>query len=462
MSQNTVGAFTSMVNFSDHKKQSASSQLERVVLSASNGSTFSAGQSSDIVIPGNMNAFWDSHQSYLRFSINYTRTSVADGHNLVLGTNGVFNCIKKIEILASGVTVSSCDEYAKLMNLVLDSDQSSDHQNGSSSVQYGGGNTNDQVTNHGARLDGGNAGASSIAIHTTKFTMPLLMSAFGSSTKLIPLMGDELRIRITWNSFADAFVSGIRDGTTDVAFSGLESNVTFSPVEYIMYKVQFDSLPLSLIRSNAGDKYTLILDSITNAKGNVTANQTSSVFQTGYNYTSASRVFLAFFPEYAGGQGLGRALADSERHKISRSVSDYCFNVSGKNIPSQKLKGDASSVLTENKNCLRILGDFQHSSSINATNFTIPKMAAHGTFPGRAPNTIGTRHYEIDLESLKNYSDVNGVYSGISTIGQTSSVHVDYDADTDNACSAMMWCEHQIGLTLDMSPEGTGTWKVIV
>ena len=460
MSQNTVGAFTSMVNFTDHKKQSASSQLERVVLSASNGSVFSAGQSTDIVIPGNTQAFWDSHQSYLRFSINYSRTSAQTGHDLALPTNGVFNCVKKIEILASGVTVASVDEYAKLINCVLDSDQSSDHQTGSSSVQYGGGNTDSQVTNQGASLGGGTGGG--IAIYTTKFTMPLLMSAFGSSTKLIPLMGDELRIRITWNSFADSFISGLRHATTDVAFSGLESSVTFSPVEYIMYKVQFDSLPLSLIRSNAGDKYTLILDSITNAKGNVTAGQTSSVFQTGYNYTSASRVLLAFYPEYDGGQGLGRALADSERHKISRSVSDYCFNVSGKNIPSQKLKGDASSVLTENKNCLRILGDFQHSSSINATNFTIPKMAAHGTFPGRAPNTIGTRHYEIDLESLKNYSDVNGVYSGISTIGQTSSVHVDYDADTDNACSAMMWCEHQIGLTLDMSPEGTGTWKVIV
>lgn len=460
MSQNTVGAFTSMVDFTNHKKQSASSQLERVVLSASNGSSFSAGQSTDIVIPGNTSAFFDAHSSYLRFSINYNRTSAQTGHDLALGTNGVFNCVKKIEILASGVTVASCDEWGKLMNCVLDSDQSSDHQNGSSSVQYGGGNTDDQLTNQGASLDGGSAAA--IGIYTTKFTMPLLLTPLGSSTKYIPLMGDELRIRITWNSFADSFIAGHRDATTDVAFSGLESNVTFSPVEYIMYKVQFDSLPLSLIRSNAGDKYTLILDSYTNAKGNVTANQTSSVFQTGFNYTSASRIILAFFPEYAGGNRLARGLADSERHKISRSVSDYCFNVSGKNIPSQKLKGDASSVLTENKNCLRILGDFQHSSAINKTNFTIPKMAGAATFPGRAPNTIGTRHYEIDLESFKNYSDVNGVYSGISTIGQTASVHVDYDADTDNACSALMWCEHQIGLTLDMSPEGTGTWKVIV
>lgn len=458
MSQNNVGAFTSMVDYNNHKKQSASSQLERVILSASNGSSFSNGQSTDIVLPGNTQAFFDAHSSYLRFSINYNRTSANGGHDLCLAPNGVFNCVKKIEILASGVTIASVDEYAKLINTVLDSDQSSTHQKGASSVQYGGGSGVTGPQNQGARLDGGTLGA--IGIHTAKFTMPLLMTPLGSSTKYIPLMAsDELRIRITWNDFASSFISGLR-ADTEVPWAGLESNVTFSPVEYVMYKVKFDSLPQSLIRSNAGDKYTLILDSFTNSKGNVSAGQTSSVFQTGFNYTSASRVILAFFPEYADTTGLYKGLADSERHKISRSVSDYCFNVSGKNIPSQKLKGDPSSVLTENKNCLRILGDFQHDSAITSTNFTIPKMA--GANSGQTPANTGTRHYEIDLESFKNYSDVNGVYSGISTIGQTSSVHVDYNADTNNACSAMMWCEHQIGLTLDLSPEGSGTWKVIV
>ena len=455
-----AGAFTSMVNFTDHKKQAASSTLERVILSSSNGSSFQSGQSCDIVIPGNTNAFFDAHSSYLRFSIVYNRSADTNTHGIALPTNGIFNCIKKVELLASGVTISSIDEYAKLVNLVLDADQSSDHQAGAASIQYGSGNNSTDHLNEGARLDGGATGDA--AIYTTKFSMPLLLSCLASSTKYIPLMGDELRIRITFNDFDDAFISGVRAGT-DIDFAGAKSSLTYSPVEMVMYKVQFSDLPMSLIRSNAQDKYTLILNNWTNSKGNVAVNQTSSVFQTGFNFTSASRVIFAFYPEYAGTSGLKKALADSERHKITRKVSDYCFNVSGKNIPSQKLKSNqqGSEVLTENKNSLRILGDFQHSSALTATNFSIEGMAAANTFPGRNKTTIGTRHYEIDLESFKNYADSDGVYSGISTIGQTSSVHVDYEASGE-ACGAQLWCEHQIGLSLDMSPEGSGTWKVIV
>jgi len=132
--------------------------------------------------------------------------------------------------------------------------------------------------------------------------------------------------------------------------------------------------------------------------------------------------------------------------------------VSGKNIPSQKLQGDAATVLTENKCSLRLLGDFQHDTAIDATNFNIATYT--DDVGGRAADKTGTRSYDIDLESLKNYSDENGLYSGISTIGKTTSVQVNYSGG--GACECNMWAEHQIGLSLDMSPTGSRTWKVIV
>ena len=451
----TAGAFSSMVNFPDHKKRSASGQIDRVILPAVNGNSFFCGQSVDLVIPGNsQSGFMDAHNSYLRFKINYNRTANSAGHRLRLPPLGVYNCIKKIELLCGGVSISSIDEYAKLACLVLDADQSISHRNGSSSVQYGMGSSDDADKNVGAELDGGATGT---GLQETQLCLSLLMTPLFGSSKYIPLFGDELRLRITLNDFSSSFISGTR-GTTqanDTTFAGLTSSVTFSPFEMVMYKVTMDDVPLAMIKANAGDQYTLILNDYTNSKGQLAAGDTSSVFNTGFSYTSLSRVFFAFYPALTDAR---RRIADSERHKITRNVTDYCFNVSGKNIPSQKLQGDAATVLTENKCSLRLLGDFQHDTAIDATNFNIATYT--DDVGGRAADKTGTRSYDIDLESLKNYSDENGLYSGISTIGKTTSVQVNYSGG--GACECNMWAEHQIGLSLDMSPTGSRTWKVIV
>ena len=454
-----VGAFSSMLAFKDHKKRSAGGSIERVILPAVNGNSFRCSQSIDIVVPGSTEGYMDTHNSYLRFKINYNRTAATAGHRLRLPTNGVYCLFKRVELIASGVTISSIDEYSKLCNLVLDMDMADDHRVLSGAVQYGmGANASDDYENAGQDLSGGSTGAATL--YSAEFCFTPIMTALFSATKYLPLMGDQLRLRFTLNDFDNAFISGER-AATDVPWAGDSNDVTISPVELIMYKIHLDDLPQALVQQNTGNVFSLVLNDFTNSKGTVATGDTSSVFNTGYSYTSLSRILFAFYPSIT---NVGdRGLVDLERHKVTRSVSQYCFNVSGKNIPSQKLKGKAggAEVLQENKASLHLLGDFQHTSSIDAKNFNIANHDSSDTdADGETYGAIGSRHYEIDLETLKQYSDENGYYSGISTISKNTSVQVEYSAGGSQQCEVNMWAEHQIGLTLDMN--GSRTWSVIV
>ena len=318
-----------------------------------------------------------------------------------------------------------------------------------------GASTSDYI-NLGSDLSGGTTGA--VSVYTSEFTMVQIMTPLFGASKYIPLMGDELRLRFTLNDFDSAFIAGER-AATDIDWAGSENNVTLSPVELVMYKISLDDLPMALVQQNTEGIYSLVLSDYTNSKGSVATGDTTGVYNTGFAYTSLSRVLFAYYPTISvDGK---RRRADVDRHKVTRSVNSYCFNVAGKNIPAQKLKAGTGGAecLTENKASLRTLGDFQHDSSISVANFNITDYADDNASGGEAFDGIGSRHYEIDLETLKNYESENGLYSGISTTGKTTSLQVDYSAGTTQ-CELNIWAEHQIGLTLDMN--GSRTWSVVV
>lgn len=473
-----AGAFSSMLAFRDHKKRSAGGSIERVVLNAVNGNSFKMNQTIDIVIPGNTQGFADMHNSYLRFRINYDRKNAGGGHSLALPTNGVYNLFKRVELLASGTVISSIDEYAKLANLMLDVDMDTQKRNHSGKIQYGMGEDVELYgKNVGVSLGGGETGA--IGQYSVEFTFVPIVTALFSATKYLPLMGDELRLRFTLNDFNSAFISGIRGAAVSttidtsptvpvftkvaavpaVAWAGNINDVTISPVELIMYKIQLDDLPLALVQQNTGGIYSMVLNDYTNSKGSVAVADTTSVFNTGFSFTSLARVLFAYYPAYS--TDADKQIADSERNKVTRNVDTYCFNVGGKNIPALKLSGKDCETLTENKASLRILGDFQHRSSVNADNFNIANWASGSSATdGLSFTGIGTRHYEVDLETLKNYSDENGIYSGISTTGKTTAIHANYTGGGVTVTEMNAWAEHQIGFTLDMN--GSRTWKVVV
>ena len=164
----------------------------------------------------------------------------------------------------------------------------------------------------------------------------------------------------------------------------------------------------------------------------------------GFSNQSLSRVLFAFFLP-------ATELADSQGTRPHRHVSEYCFQLNGSNYPAVKIKAgfavldeNRSEPLAEIRASTRQSGDFQNASSIQ---------------PSRIIDGVGGRQfYEIDLEGLRSGDD--GVYSGLYTVGATTSLEVTMNADGANACSLGIWANFQASLTLDTNTDSVFTYSV--
>ena len=462
------GAMSSMLNFPHHRQRASGGDLQRVIQPSVNGSSFKFSQSIDLVIPGNQSGYMDIHSSYVRLKIAYDRKGTEATHALTLSPDGVFSFFSKIELLSSGTTISSIDEYSKLASIALSGDCNIATRAGPAAVQYGMGGTKGYDLGKSSAADG----TGTIATEEVTLSFPLLMTALWSSSKYLPLCGNDLRIRLTLRSAETALILGTKSTVTSGATSlvtdatgnnwaGDVNDVTISPVELVMYKVVLTPEADVIVKSQAGDVYNLILNDYSCNVANVSTTATSANFQLGASYSSLSRVFFGFYPNYS--SAVLRQKGSTESHRITRNLVKYNFNVAGQKIPAQELTADnqGSTCLQENMNVMKLTGDFQHISSINPANWSISELVTNG---GRSPGlttAMGTRYFDIDLETQRNYDSVNGIYAGINTLSQPTSLQCTFSAG-GTASDVVIFAEHQIGFKLDMSPMGTRTWRVQV
>jgi hypothetical protein len=427
------------------------------------------GQSIDLVIPGNQSGYMDIHSSYVRLKITYDRKATAATHALTLSPDGVFSLFSKIELLSSGTTISSIDEYSKLASIVLSGDCNITTRGGPAAVQYGMGSAQGYDLGKSSAADGTGV----IGTEEVTLSFPLLMTALWSSSKYLPLCGNDLRIRLTLRSAETAFILGtkatissstvtlVTDATAN-NWAGDVNDVTISPVELVMYKVVLTPEADAIVKAQGGDVYDLILNDYSCNVANVSSDATSANFQLGASYSSLSRVFFGFYPNYS--SAVLRQKGSTESHRITRNLVKYNFNVAGQKIPAQELTSDTqgSTCLQENMNVMKLVGDFQHLNSINASNWSVSELVSNGgRAAARGTTILVTRYFDIDLETQRNYDSVNGIYAGINTLSQPTSLQCTFSA-AGSASDVVIFAEHQIGFKLDMSPMGTRTWRVQV
>jgi len=458
------GAMSSMLNFPHHRQRASGGDLQRVIQPSTNGSSYKFGQSIDLVIPGNQSGYMDIHSSYVRLKIAYDRKGTEATHALTLSPDGVFSFFSKIELLSSGTTISSIDEYSKLASIALSGDCNVTTRTGPAAVQYGMGKAKGYDLGQSAA-----AGTGAVGIEEVTLSFPLLMTALWSSSKYLPLCGNDLRIRLTLRSAETALILGSKSVSsgnlvTDAAsnnWAGDVNDVTISPVELVMYKVVLTPEADAIVKSQAGDVYNLILNDYSCNVANVSESATSANFQLGASYSSLSRVFFGFYPNYS--TAVLRQKGSTESHRITRNLVKYNFNVAGQKIPAQELTADlqGSTCLQENMNVMKLTGDFQHLSSITPANWSISELITNGGRSEGSTTAMGSRYFDIDLETQRNYDSVNGIYAGINTLSQPTSLQCTFSAG-GTASDVVIFAEHQIGFKLDMSPMGTRTWRVQV
>lgn len=434
MSSN-VAVASKELNFANKREQAISASSSRLEIPASNGSSFSMGQTIDIKLPSGMTrgSYLDFENSYAKISISATRGGAAANYNLNLPRNGIFNIIDKVEILSSSSTISVIENYNALVNVFLDSESSTEYKKTLGNAQFGtSGGTG--VTGDALIVETGTDAK------TTTYCIPLLLTPLWSSSKYLPCFHqDNITIRITLGTFVDCFISGA-NATAAV------SKVVLNPVSMVCNVVTLDPSAQQMIDESNGGIYTMILDDWRSSRGGAIQTAQRLINQNlGFSHQSLSRVIFAFY--------LANGVAvDGHGSRPNRSVSEYTFQMNGRNYPAQKIKGSAlalnvnvSEPVAEIRASTRQSGDFGQPNDITGTQF------ASDTATGRA-------FYEIDLESLRSESD--SIYSGLYTVGATTSLEVSMNADNASETQLSVWGQYQGALRLDTNTTNTFTYSV--
>ena len=125
-----------LLNYSQKKSRAVSSRAYRSVLPASNGSAqFNMGSTINFDLGSNQsNTFYDFQNTYLEFTI---LNHGVGGDIQFDGNIGALSCIRKIEILTSGITLYSLDNWNVLLSAFFDTDVGRAYRDNQGAVLFG-------------------------------------------------------------------------------------------------------------------------------------------------------------------------------------------------------------------------------------------------------------------------------------------------------------------------------------
>jgi len=419
-----------VLDYSKMKRQASESESTRQIISSSNGSTFTCGQVAEIQIAGNQigGTFMDWQSSYLKLTVTNN-----DGAAISLAdTGGAYNLISKIEVLSSGYTLSSIDNYNKLVCILSEMQLSPDYRN----------ETGDLLAGMGYdETAGANIGGTSIAAGASKtFALPLHALPMTSSNRYWPLFArDNLRLRITFSSAANATIGAATD-----------AEVSMSPVELVSTNVRLNQQSFAALNQMVGGKYTLVCSDYRNSTSSIAAASTTFVANTAFSHLSLDRVLFGFFGTE------NTALADSNGNRDFRNLQEYSFVINGSHVPARKIKVSATNgaeAFAELANCSNALVDVHHIGSSN-------RNANYLLEGGAGTQNDNTGHFlaGINCESVREHGAADSVYSGANTLGAVTQLEGTFSAAGD-ACNLQAFSNFTVMYTLDTM--GNNTWVPI-
>lgn len=393
-------ASTHLLAYASKRLRALNSRSYRVVSPSTNTSSATLGQTIEFRIPGNQAAsFLDNATMYIKFNV------ANSGSNFNLeGKSGAYAFIKKIDILTSGQTISSVDNYNVLHSCFIDTDTSVQYGNNVGSVLSGMNNTAvGQLIGNGTNAD---------------FVLPFVMNCIANSKKYIPLFSrDALVIKIQ----LDTALNSVKTNGTDTVN---DNQITISTPELIYNVVELDATAFAAVSDSVGGKFEIVADDYRHTSATVpnNANQTF-VANLGFAFSSLNRVIVA------------------QRNSVRQSANTLCIGnrqrrgliecnllLNGESIPSRpiRISDQASEALAELLVADRALLSSDHDSRLNLDN----GFAENDRTGIDAANT-GHFLVQIDTESMRSNSDDPGIYSGISSIGSVSQLVLKYGNTTN-------------------------------
>jgi len=414
------------------RRRAVSSRGYRTLTPSSNGSSFTASQTINIDLPGNVqNTFFDFGSSYLKLRLTNNDTNAGDAIKLEGGC-GIYGMIKKIEIVTGGNVISTIDEYGALVDKFLTSDAAQQFKINTGAVIAG--------TSSGKFTGTSIAGAGA----SQTFCVPLVLTPLFNSAKYIPAFSrDQIRMRITLNSAA----SGTIGGATD-------AELAVDNVEFNCYMVELSNSAMGMVNEMTGGQYNIVVNDFRHAAATLANGSTTLNAVVGFSFSSLNRVIVLHRPQ----DTINAAATVSVGNRGTALLQELSVLVNGEQYPQRPIKdlGVTSGVggaepLAEALIADRSLGYFGHDSSTG-----LPAAFAIAAPAGAADGTTGNYFLSVDMESMR-ADDADKLYAGVDTLGAVVSVNSKYNTAPE-AFRVDCYAEYTMSMMLDMG--GTGTFSV--
>ena len=419
-------ASTHLLAYGSKRLRAMNSRSYRVVSPSTNTSSATLGQTVEFRIPGNqMASFLDNSTMYFKFQVANN-----NGANIQLeGKSGAYALIKKIDILTSGQTISSVDNYNVLHSCFVDTD---------TSIQYGA-----QV---GAVLFGA-GGATEAAVGQTianganaSFVLPFVMNCLANSKKYIPLFSrDNITIKVQLES---ALL-----GTLGAANN---AEIAINTPELIYNVVELDAAAFAAVSGSVDDKFEIVADDYRHTSSTITAAASQThVANLGFAFSSLNRVIIS-----QRNQANLTAAKIAIGNRSRRDLEEVQLLLNGESIPSRPIRitNQTSEALAELLVADRALVATDHDSRVNnGAGFAAQDPAGTNTA------SCGNFLVQIDTESMRSNNDDPGIYAGISTIGSVLQAQLKYGpkADITGPTTIDFFAQYTSLLTLDMKGSQT-------
>ena len=441
-------AMSEQMNFGDVRRRAISARNVCLKIPATNGSSFSMGQSINFQFPGNMeNSFYDMAKT--GFLLTLTNTAGANGganDAYVGGISGAYSIIDRLTITSAGQTLCDIQQYGALVDALL---------TGETGKSYS--------MNTLANMSGcGSAGASKVgkvvaeagANPLTVF-LPLIACSLANTQpqRLFPAFSaSPIDVRVYLNSTAQAFVSA---GTPVVTLSDCQllTNMTVVSPE-----------AGRMIDSMVGGQYRMLYTDYRTASAVVTGTgaATNSVATLGFSMSSLDRIIWiarSSDSQTQANQSIGA--------RSTATCSEFQLFVGGKAYPDVPIKlsgtagvaGYGAEAMAQYLISSGSLHNMNHESQFGVT----IDFAADGDkyaltdSDGSTEAKTGSFVAAVGLDSMPSSENL---FSGVTTTGQVVQMKHEYSALPAKSFDITYFAAFTGQLLLDV--RGQRVWSVSI
>ena len=453
-------AASSLLAYSQVKRRALSARCYRVKVPTSNGQTFNMGQTMNLDLAGNMNsAFYDVGQSYFKFTITNTGAASPADDAFLDGNSGAYALINRLQLITGGQTISDIQQFNVLASALMTQNVSHEWTS----------NVGPNLI--GTAATGANAGINIVAGGAAvTVCLPFILTAVAGTTpsRYIPAFSrDALRFRFYLEALTTAF-SGA---------AGAAPVIQISEPEAIMYIVELSPAAMGLVGAMTNNIYNILCADYRSSAGSFTGRGVplTTIQTLGFSVSSLERVIIT----HRESANIGNIAANSIGARVQPTLNEFQLLLNGQSFPERPIlftgnpvaPGGVASVsgsetLAETLVAQHALSDFGHQSCLDsgAAGAAVPGKFVMNPSTGVGEANTGTFVCAIELESMAGKS--NNLYSGISTIGSVCQFRGQYTAPgtalAPVAYDLNFFCQNTILLSLDMSPQGLGTYVVSV